>query len=136
VLGQVGQHARVTFFGRSIRTYHRAVGSVTVNDILPPSSLDGRRALVTGSSRGIGAETAGYLAAAGAKVAINYRAKAPRADKVVAGIEAGGGTAIAVGADLTSPESVAGMLQRIRDEWGGLDLLVLNASGGMEAGMG
>jgi len=104
--------------------------------VLEPGSLSGVRALVTGSSRGIGAATAGYLAAAGAKVAVNYRAKAPRAEKVVAGIVEAGGEAIAVGADLTDPASVAAMFQQVVDAWGGLDLLVLNASGGMESGMG
>ena len=92
--------------------------------------------LITGSSRGIGADTAGYLAAAGAQVVINYRNKEARALKVVAGIEATGGTAIAVGADLTDPDSVAAMLDTVRNAWGGLDILVLNASGGMESGMG
>jgi NAD(P)-dependent dehydrogenase (short-subunit alcohol dehydrogenase family) len=103
---------------------------------LTPGALDGVRALVTGSSRGIGADTATYLAAAGAKVVINYRQKAPRALKVVAAIEEAGGTALAVGADLTDPASVAEMLGAVRENWGGLDLLVLNASGGMESGMG
>ena len=51
---------------------------------LAPGSLEGRRALVTGSSRGIGADTAGYLAEAGASVVINYRNKAARAQKLVA----------------------------------------------------
>jgi NAD(P)-dependent dehydrogenase (short-subunit alcohol dehydrogenase family) len=103
---------------------------------LTPGALDGVRALVTGSSRGIGADTATYLAAAGAKVVINYRQKAPRALKVVGAIEEAGGTALAVGADLTDPASVAEMLGAVRENWGGLDLLVLNASGGMESGMG
>ncbi|GMA92692.1 hypothetical protein GCM10025869_32210 [Homoserinibacter gongjuensis] len=52
-----------------------------------PDSLRGVRALITGSSRGIGADTAGYLADAGARVVINYRNKEARALKVVAGIE-------------------------------------------------
>jgi NAD(P)-dependent dehydrogenase (short-subunit alcohol dehydrogenase family) len=90
---------------------------------------------VTGSSRGIGADTARYLAEAGAKVAINFRNKESRALKVVAGIEEIGGEAIAVGADLTDPTSVAAMFAMVKAEWEGLDLLVLNASGGMEAGM-
>jgi NAD(P)-dependent dehydrogenase (short-subunit alcohol dehydrogenase family) len=106
------------------------------NAVLPAGSLEGKRALITGSSRGIGADTAGYLAAAGAKVVINFRNKEARALKVVAGIEGAGGTAIAVGADLTDADSVAGMLGTVRDAWGGLDILVLNASGGMESGMG
>ena len=103
---------------------------------LVPGSLAGIRALVTGSSRGIGADTVRYLAEAGASVVINYRNKEARALKLVAEIEAAGGTAIAVGADLTNPADVAGFVERVREAVGGLDLLVLNASGGMEAGMG
>ena len=56
--------------------------------------------------------------------------------KVVAGIAADGGEAIALGGDLTDPESVAAMFAIVEKDWGGLDLLVLNASGGMESGMG
>lgn len=103
---------------------------------LAPGSLDGRVALVTGSSRGIGADTARYLADAGASVVINYRSKAPRAEKVVAEITEAGGTAIAVGADLTDAASVASMFERAVAELGPIDILVLNASGGMETGMG
>lgn len=103
---------------------------------LTPGQLTGARALVTGSSRGIGAKTAEYLADAGASVAINYRNKEARAQKLVESIEASGGTAIAVGADLTDPVGVARMMGGIKERWGGLDLLILNASGGMEADMG
>ena len=106
-----------------------------MNTVLTQGSLSGVRALVTGSSRGIGADTAGMLAAAGAKVAINYRNKEARALKVVAAIEADGGEAIALGGDLTDPDAVAGMFAIVEKDWGGLDLLVLNASGGMESGM-
>jgi NAD(P)-dependent dehydrogenase (short-subunit alcohol dehydrogenase family) len=102
---------------------------------LPAGSLSGKRALVTGSSRGIGADTVRYLAAAGASVVVNYRNKEARALKLVSELGEAGGTAIAVGADLTDPESVAGMFERVRAEFGGLDILVLNASGGMESGM-
>ena len=102
---------------------------------LAAGSLDGLRALVTGSSRGIGAETAASLAEAGASVVINFRNKEARALKLVAKIVAAGGSAIAIGADLTDPVSVAAMLGRIQSEWGGLDILVMNASGGMESGM-
>lgn len=103
---------------------------------LPAGSLAGRRALVTGSSRGVGADTALHLASAGAKVAINYRNKEKRALQLADRVRERGGEAIAVGADLTDPESVGALMDRIRDEWGGLDLLVLNASGGMESGRG
>ena len=103
---------------------------------LAPGSLAGRVALVTGSSRGIGADTARYLAEAGAAVVINYRSKAPRAEKIAAEIEAAGGRAIAVGADLTDAASVAAMFERTVAELGPIDVLVLNASGGMESNMG
>jgi NAD(P)-dependent dehydrogenase (short-subunit alcohol dehydrogenase family) len=102
---------------------------------LSPGSLTGKRALVTGSSRGIGADTAQYLAEAGASVVINYRNKEARAQKLVSAIEEQGGTALAVGADLTDPESVAAMFRTVQEAWGGLDILVLNASGGKESGM-
>ncbi|WP_166872330.1 MULTISPECIES: SDR family oxidoreductase [unclassified Salinibacterium] len=102
---------------------------------LKPGSLSGKRVLVTGSSRGIGADTAGYFAEAGARVVINYRNKEARAQKLVGQIEAAGGSAIAVGADLTDPASIAAMFETVADQFGGLDILVLNASGGMESGM-
>ncbi|MGI4893751.1 MAG: SDR family oxidoreductase [Janthinobacterium lividum] len=101
---------------------------------LTPGSLSGTRALITGSSRGIGAQTATFLAAAGAQVVINYRSKAARADKLVAQLAEQGGQAVAVAADLTDDASVASMFALIREQLGGLDLLVLNASGGMEQG--
>lgn len=102
---------------------------------LQPGSLQGKRALVTGSSRGIGADTARYLAEAGARVVVNYRNKAARAEKLVAAIAEAGGEAFAVGADLTDSEQLAAMFATVQERWGGLDLLIMNASGGMEAGM-
>ncbi len=115
---------------------HEPVGSRTVNSPLQPGQLAGTTALVTGSSRGIGADTARYFAAAGANVVINYRSKAPRADKLVAELGAAGTEAIAIGADLTDPASVESMMETIRSRFGTLEILVLNASGGMESGMG
>jgi NAD(P)-dependent dehydrogenase (short-subunit alcohol dehydrogenase family) len=100
---------------------------------LSETALYGKRVLVTGSSRGIGAQVAQYCAAAGARVAINYRNKEARAKKIVDQIVDGGGEAIMVGADLTDPVSVMNMMNQVRDSFGGLDVLVLNASGGMEA---
>ena len=102
---------------------------------LEPGSLQGKRALVTGSYRGIGADTVTYFAEAGASVAINFRNKEARAIKLADKIRAGGGNAITIGADLTDPASVAELFERIQTEFGGLDVLVLNASGGMEGGM-
>jgi NAD(P)-dependent dehydrogenase (short-subunit alcohol dehydrogenase family) len=109
--------------------------TVSIDPVLPAGSLSGKRALVTGSSRGIGADTARYLAAAGAKVAINYRNKEARALKLVTEIADAGGEAIAIGGDLTDSASVDAMFQTVAEAWGGLDILVLNASGGMEGGM-
>jgi NAD(P)-dependent dehydrogenase (short-subunit alcohol dehydrogenase family) len=91
--------------------------------------------LVTGSSRGIGADTVAYFAAAGARVVINFRNKEARALKLRDSIRAAGGTAITVGADLTDADSVSAMFETITSEFGGLDILVMNASGGMESGM-
>ena len=97
--------------------------------------LENKTAIVTGSSRGIGAEVAKILAAEGAAVVVNYRQKAPRANKVVAEIEADGGRAAAIGADLTTQEGVQALASAAMENFGSLDLLVLNASGGMETGM-
>ena len=107
-----------------------------VEPLLPAESLTGKVALVTGSSRGIGADTIRYFALAGADVVINYRNKAPRAEKLAAEVRELGRRALVVGADLTDPASVAEMLSSVEAEFGGLDVLVLNASGGMESGMG
>jgi NAD(P)-dependent dehydrogenase (short-subunit alcohol dehydrogenase family) len=102
---------------------------------LPSGSLSGKTALVTGSSRGIGADTVRYLAEAGANVVINYRNKAPRAEKLAGELRGLGVEVVVVGADLTDAASVQAMFDEVRAAFGGLDILVLNASGGMESGM-
>ncbi|UNK69306.1 SDR family oxidoreductase [Microbacterium sp. H1-D42] len=106
-----------------------------MTQVLPAGSLDGKVALVTGSSRGIGADTIRYFAEAGADVVINFRNKAPRAEKLANELRALGRRALVVGADLTDPDSVASLFAQVRAEFGRLDVLVLNASGGMESGM-
>ena len=103
---------------------------------LPAGSLSGRTALVTGSSRGIGADTVRYFAQAGANVVINFRNKAPRAEKLASQLRELGVDVLVVGADLTDPESVQAMFAEVTRAFGSLDVLVLNASGGMESGMG
>jgi NAD(P)-dependent dehydrogenase (short-subunit alcohol dehydrogenase family) len=107
-----------------------------VNNPLQPGSLAGKNALVTGSSRGIGADTVKYFAGAGANVVVNFRNKEARALKLVESINESGGSAIAIGADLTDATSVSALFARISAELGHLDILVMNASGGMESGMG
>ena len=94
--------------------------------------LRGRVALVTGGSRGVGAAAVVALARAGADVVVNYRNKARRADEVAAAAHALGVRALAVAADITDRAAVGAMVERVRAELGRLDVLVLNASGGME----
>ncbi|HET6736145.1 SDR family oxidoreductase [Mycobacterium sp.] len=101
---------------------------------LPDQAFTGRVALVTGASRGIGAVVARRLAGADAHVIVNYREKLPRASAVVDSIVAAGGHASVAGADLTDETASTAMVQRIADMFGRLDLLVLNASGGLEPG--
>lgn len=91
-------------------------------------ALSEQTVLITGASRGIGAATARLLAGAGAHVVVNYRDKAKRAEAVVADIEAAGGTATAVRADITDPSDVDRMFGALPE----LSVLVLNASGGLE----
>lgn len=98
--------------------------------------LAGQGAIITGSSRGIGAATAALLGARGAGVVVNYRAKAPRANKVVKGIEEAGGKAVAVGADLTEQAGAQALVDAAVENFGSLNILVLNASGGMETDRG
>ena len=90
--------------------------------------------LVTGASRGIGAETAMQLANSQRHVVVNYREKANRAADVVEAVRAAGGPAEAVKADITDEQAVGAMLADIAERFGRLDVLVLNASGGLEPG--
>ncbi len=89
--------------------------------------LTGRRALVTGGSRGIGAEIVRRLSADGAAVAFTYAASATDAEKLVAEVTADGGTAVAIQADAAEPAQVAAAVDRAVAELGGLDVLVNNA---------
>ncbi len=94
--------------------------------------IDGKTALVTGASRGIGAEVARQLAGRGADVAINFRSKAVRANAVADEIRAWERRALLVQSDLTDKDGVERMMHVISREFGRLDVLVLNASGGLE----
>lgn len=85
-------------------------------------SLDGKVALVTGGSRGIGASISRELAKAGAKVALNYRAGQEAADEVAG--EIGG---LAVRADVSKPEEVQALIERVEGGLGDIDALVNNA---------
>jgi 3-oxoacyl-[acyl-carrier protein] reductase len=91
-------------------------------------TLEGQVALVTGSSRGIGAAIAAELARRGAAVAVHGRDKSA-ADGVATAIIRDGGKAMAVTGDVTSFEQVEAVRRRIEDEWGAVDVLVANAGG-------
>ena len=90
-------------------------------------SLEGKVALVTGGSRGIGAACCRLLARAGCDVAINYRRRADAAMRVTTEIERSGRRAVAIGADVIDPMRVEAMVGRVREELGGIDILVNNA---------
>jgi 3-oxoacyl-[acyl-carrier protein] reductase len=90
-------------------------------------NLRGKVALVTGASKGIGAEVARELASRGAAVAVNYSASKAEAEKVVAEIKAKGGTAIAVQASVADPDAIGPLVQKVARELGPIDILVNNA---------
>ncbi|AZO67342.1 MAG: SDR family oxidoreductase [Mesorhizobium sp.] len=91
------------------------------------ATQNGRAALVTGASKGIGAEIARRLALDGFSVVVNYARGAEAADSVVREIEAAGGVAIAVQADVGDPKGVARLFDAGEQAFGGLDVLVNNA---------
>ena len=92
-----------------------------------PLSLEGRIALVTGASRGIGEAIALRLARGGAKVAVNYYSRKEAASKVVETIASSGGEAFPVGADVSKEEQAESMVKEVAQRWGTLDILVNNA---------
>jgi 3-oxoacyl-[acyl-carrier protein] reductase len=91
------------------------------------SDLNGKVAIVTGASKGIGAGIAKSLAAAGAAVAVNYASSRDGAERVVADIKAKGGKAIAVKGDVAKAEDVRRLFAETRKAFGRIDVLVNNA---------
>ena len=91
------------------------------------SRLSGKRALVTGASRGIGRAVALRLAAEGASVALNYRAGREEAEAVAAEIAASGGSAAVVQGDVAAAEQAEALVGAAAEAMGGLDILVNNA---------
>lgn len=90
--------------------------------------LDGKVAIVTGESKGIGASIAEELAAAGASVVVNYASSKQGGDAVVERITQAGGKAVAVGADVSKPEEIAKLIDETKKAFGGtIDVLVNNA---------
>ncbi len=100
----------------------------------PSLRLSGKRALVTGAARGIGAAIALKLAEDGADVAITYEKSAEKAEALAAEIRALGRKAVAIQADAASPKAVKDAVEKTVADLGGLDILVNNAGvGGMGA---
>jgi 3-oxoacyl-[acyl-carrier protein] reductase len=90
---------------------------------------DGRVALVTGASRGLGAAIAHKLGACGARVAVNFFGSANRAEDVVAKIRSAGGRAEGFRADVRDEQQVAEMVAAVEKALGRIDILVVNATG-------
>jgi NAD(P)-dependent dehydrogenase (short-subunit alcohol dehydrogenase family) len=91
------------------------------------ASLQNKTALVTGASRGIGRGTAAALASAGARILIHYGRSAQEAESLVSEIEAKGGRANAISADLGTPNGAELLAKQVRSVVDRLDVLVLNA---------
>ena len=91
------------------------------------ANLQGKVALVTGASKGIGAAIARELAGRGAAVAVNYSGSKAAAEKLVAEIKSAGGKAIAFQADLSNPDSIGPFVEKVARELGPIDVLVNNA---------
>ena len=91
-----------------------------------------RIVLVTGASRGIGAEVAQQLADPNTHVIVNYREKAKRAEDIAEAVRDAGGHASTLRADISDEADATAMMESIETRFGRLDALVLNASGGLE----
>jgi len=91
-------------------------------------NLNGKRILVTGSSRGIGRAIAEEAARRGASVVVHGRQEGPELQEAFASVRSLNGRAVKFAADLISPEAIAGLFARIDESLGGLDALVNNAA--------
>ncbi|GGA16349.1 3-oxoacyl-[acyl-carrier-protein] reductase [Psychrobacillus lasiicapitis] len=89
--------------------------------------LDGKSAIVTGASRGIGKDIALYLAKEGAKVAVNYSGSKEKAEAVVEEIKALGGEAFAIQANVDQSEDIKELVSATLEQFGSIDILVNNA---------
>ncbi|MGQ0764142.1 MAG: SDR family NAD(P)-dependent oxidoreductase [Gemmatimonadota bacterium] len=90
-------------------------------------SLAGKRALVTGGSRGIGGATSFLLARCGARVAIHYKSRRQDAEELLSSMSEIGGGHLAIAAEIGDREQVNAMFEAVRQSFGGLDIVVANA---------
>src|SRR6266542_255686 len=110
----------------SYRKEHFAMSNQPI--VSKDQTLQGRVALITGASRGIGAATARLFAAHGAHIGVNYHQSEQAAFQIVKEIEAGGGKALAVQASVDDPQQVAAMVKQVEEELGPIETLVMNAA--------
>jgi 3-oxoacyl-[acyl-carrier protein] reductase len=99
----------------------------TTKGVIETKKLDGRVALVTGGSRGIGAAVARILADEGAAVAVNYRSGREQADEVVSAIEGAGGKAAAIQGDVAEYDDAVKIVEQTVEQLGDLHILINNA---------
>lgn len=133
----VNQHGKAVLRGRARAKVLRLAPEPAAPAASPNSNvtqlLSGKRALVTGASRGIGRATARLLAAHGAHVCINYRSSASAAASLREEIESLGGRCIAVKADVSAPSGASELIEAAAGA-DGLDILVNNAGPKIESG--
>src|SRR5262249_22594417 len=98
-----------------VRTKHQT-------GVIPMGKLDGKVAVVTGASKGIGASIALHLAAEGASVVVNYSSSKQGADRVVSEISSKGGKALAVRANLSDPADIPRLFAKSKEAFGKLDI--------------
>ena len=98
--------------------------------------LEGKIAVVTGASSGIGRAIALAYGREGAKVAVNYNRSARAAEEVAEEIRARSGAALAIQADVSDPQAVDRLLEQVRDEFGRVDVWVNNAGADILTGAG
>jgi len=110
----------------SINLYNITKDKVMTQTTIPKLLTD-KVVIITGSSRGLGAEIAQQMAAAGAKVCVNYRQSKDAAEQVVAKIKDAGGQAFAYQADVTDLTQVQAMAQAVIERFSRIDVLVNNA---------
>jgi 3-oxoacyl-[acyl-carrier protein] reductase len=106
---------------------HRPPRIASNSGIEEEALLEGKVAVVTGASRGIGRAIAEELATRGASVVVNYHASADAANEVVAAISEKGGSVVAVQADVSDFEAAQGLIKMALDTYGQIDILVNNA---------
>lgn len=111
-------------------THQLPTDSFSSPEANPPdmSEFADRVAVITGSSRGIGAATARLLGERGARVVVNYYSNEEAATETAADVEANGGDAMVVQADVRDGDDVDRMVETVTDEWGAIDVLVNNAN--------